>query len=118
MRNTLRPTCVPVSAGTRFAGETFFFVRDGRRACGVLTPEKLLERHSSFPRNKNIAEVFYRAEIAKQCGVSTKTVGRHLAGMKQVVRFVGSGYSGHWEIATPPEQTGGRKKTKRRPPRR
>ena len=26
-----------------------------------LTPEKLRERHSSYPRNKNIAEVFYRA---------------------------------------------------------
>ena len=55
-----------------------------------------------------------RAEIAKQCGVSTKTVGRHLAGMKQIVRFVGSGYSGHWEIATSSEQDGGRKKTGRR----
>ena len=55
-----------------------------------------------------------RAEIAKQCGVSTKTVGRHLAGMKQIVRFVGSGYSGHWEIATSSEQDGGREKTGRR----
>ena len=142
-----------------------------------LPPEKLLERHSSYPRNKNLAEVFYRSgfieswgrgirkivdgmtnaglprpkiedvdggvritiyrntgvpqgvlqdvpqefseiqrnifncikanpkisrsEIAKKCGVSMKTVGRHLAEMKQHVRFVGSGYSGHWEIVTP-----------------
>ena len=145
-----------------------------------LTPEKLLERHSSYPRNKNLAEVFYRAgfieswgrgirkivdgitkaglpqpkiedadggvrvtiyrntgvpqdvpqdvpqefseiqrnifacikadpkisraEIAEKCGVSMKTVGRHLAEMKQHVRFVGSGYSGHWEIVPPAGQ--------------
>ena len=42
-----------------------------------------------------------RAEIANKCGVSQKTIGRHLAAMKQYVRFVGSGYSGHWEIVTP-----------------
>ena len=41
-----------------------------------------------------------RAEIANKCGVSMKTVGRHLAEMKQYVRFVGSGYSGHWKIVT------------------
>ena len=33
-----------------------------------LTPEKLLERHSSFPRNKNIAEVFYRAGFIESWG--------------------------------------------------
>ena len=47
-----------------------------------------------------------RAEIAKRCGVSTKTIGRHLADMKQYVHFVGSGYSGHWEIANSSEQNG------------
>ena len=33
-----------------------------------LTPEKLLERHSSYPRNKNIAEVFYRAGFIESWG--------------------------------------------------
>ena len=33
-----------------------------------LTPEKLLERHSSYPRNKNIAEVFYRAGFIESRG--------------------------------------------------
>ena len=139
-----------------------------------LTPEKLLERHSSYPRNKNIAEVFYRAgfieswgrgirkivdgvknaglaepkiedaeggvritifrkgfvaqgvaqgvaqeltdiqkqileliqnnpqisraEIAEQIGKSVKTIERRLAEMENIVKFIGSGYSGHWQI--------------------
>ena len=33
-----------------------------------LTPKKLLERHSSYPRNKNIAEVFYRAGFIESWG--------------------------------------------------
>ena len=33
-----------------------------------LTPGKLLERHSSYPRNKNIAEVFYRAGFIESWG--------------------------------------------------
>ena len=33
-----------------------------------LTPEKLLELHSSYPRNKNIAEVFYRAGFIESWG--------------------------------------------------
>lgn len=42
-----------------------------------------------------------RAELALQCGVSVKTIGRQLSTMKEYVHFVGSGYSGHWEILTP-----------------
>ncbi len=42
-----------------------------------------------------------RAEIAKQCGVTTKTIGRYLATIKNIVQFMGSGYSGHWEIRKP-----------------
>ncbi|MBR2427562.1 MAG: putative DNA binding domain-containing protein, partial [Lentisphaeria bacterium] len=33
-----------------------------------LPPEKLFERHSSYPRNKNIAEVFYRAGFIESWG--------------------------------------------------
>ena len=33
-----------------------------------------------------------------QIGVSTKTIGRYLKKLEDKVRFVGSGYSGHWEI--------------------
>ena len=39
-----------------------------------------------------------REDIAKQLGVSTKTIGRYLKKLEDKVRFVGSGYSGHWEI--------------------
>lgn len=42
-----------------------------------------------------------RAEIAIQCGKSVKTIERRLGEMSDFVKFVGSGYSGHWEI-TPP----------------
>ena len=145
-----------------------------------LTPEKLLERHSSYPRNKSIAEVFYRAgfieswgrgirkivdgmtkaglpppkiedadggvritiyrntgvpenvpenvpeglagikkriyeliqtnpsvsrtQIAVECGMSVKTIGRHLAGMEKFVRHVGPARGGHWEIVTPADR--------------
>ena len=145
-----------------------------------LTPEKLLERHSSYPRNKNLAEVFYRAgfieswgrgirkivdgmtkaglprpkiedadggvritiyrntrvpenvpknvpenvpkeltgikkriyelikanpsvsrtQIAVECGMSVKTIGRYLAEMEKFVRHVGPARGGHWEIVT------------------
>ena len=39
-----------------------------------------------------------REDIAKQIGVSTKTIGRYLKKLEDKIRFVGSGYSGHWEI--------------------
>ena len=39
-----------------------------------------------------------REDIAKQLGVSTKTIGRYLKKLENKVKFVGSGYSGHWEI--------------------
>ena len=39
-----------------------------------------------------------REEIAHQMGVSSKTVGRYLKKLDGRVRYVGSGYSGHWEV--------------------
>ena len=39
-----------------------------------------------------------RDEIAAQLGVSSKTVGRYFKKIGHRVRFVGRGYSGHWEI--------------------
>ncbi len=39
-----------------------------------------------------------REEIAAQLGVSSKTVGRYLKKLDGRVRFVGSGYSGRWEV--------------------
>ena len=35
--------------------------------------------------------------IAKILGVSSKTIKRHIKEMDNV-RYIGSGYSGHWEI--------------------
>ncbi len=39
-----------------------------------------------------------RKEMAHQLGVSSKTVGRYLKKLDGRVRYVGSGYSGHWEV--------------------
>ena len=39
-----------------------------------------------------------RAEIAEQIGKSVKTIERRLAEMGNIVKFIGSGYSGHWKI--------------------
>lgn len=38
-----------------------------------------------------------REQMAKEIGVSVKTIERRLKGMEQI-RFIGSGYSGYWEI--------------------
>ncbi len=38
-----------------------------------------------------------RKEIALHLHLSVKTIGRHIAKLPNV-RYVGSGYSGHWEI--------------------
>ena len=43
-------------------------LRNHGRLFAELTPEKLLERHSSYPRNKNLAEVFYRAGFIESWG--------------------------------------------------
>ena len=40
-----------------------------------------------------------REEIANQLNISTKTVGRYLKKLSGRIRYVGSGYSGHWEVA-------------------
>lgn len=39
-----------------------------------------------------------RDEIAKNLGVSKKTIGRDLKLLSNVVRYVGSGDKGHWEV--------------------
>lgn len=39
-----------------------------------------------------------RAAIAEYLQVSEKTIARNLKKLEKKVRFVGSGYSGHWEI--------------------
>ena len=39
-----------------------------------------------------------REEIANQLNISTKTVGRYLKKLSGRIRYVGSGYSGHWEV--------------------
>ena len=39
-----------------------------------------------------------REEMANQLGVSSKTIGRYLKKLDGKVRYVGSGYSGHWEV--------------------
>ena len=41
-----------------------------------------------------------RADIAVQCGKSVKTIERRLGAMTHLVKYVGSGYSGHWKIVT------------------
>ena len=39
-----------------------------------------------------------REEIARVAGVNVKTIARHLKTLSSKVKYVGSGYSGHWEI--------------------
>ena len=39
-----------------------------------------------------------REEMAHQLGVSSKTIGRYLKKLDGRVRYVGSGYGGHWEV--------------------
>ena len=38
-----------------------------------------------------------REDIALQLGLSVKTIGRYIAKLPNI-KYVGSGYSGHWEI--------------------
>lgn len=42
-----------------------------------------------------------RESIAAQLGLSSKTIARYLKQMSDKVRYVGSGYSGHWEVIQP-----------------
>lgn len=44
-----------------------------------------------------------RESIATQLGLSSKTIARYLKQMSDRVHYVGSGYSGHWEVI-PPEK--------------
>lgn len=44
-----------------------------------------------------------RESIAAQLGLSSKTIARYLKQMSDRVHYVGSGYSGHWEVI-PPEK--------------
>ena len=39
-----------------------------------------------------------RNEMASVVGVSSKTIARHLKNLSSKVKYIGSGYSGHWEI--------------------
>ena len=39
-----------------------------------------------------------REEIARVAGVNVKTIARHLKKLSSKERYVGRGYSGHWEI--------------------
>ena len=39
-----------------------------------------------------------REEIARKCNKSVKTIERRLSQMKDLVKYVGRGYSGHWEV--------------------
>lgn len=43
-----------------------------------------------------------REDIAKKAHVSVKTIQREIKRMPNI-RYVGSGYSGHWEIITSEE---------------
>ena len=45
-----------------------------------------------------------RAYIAAQCGKSVKTIERRLGEMTHLVKYVGSGFSGHWEIVPPADK--------------
>lgn len=48
-----------------------------------------------------------RKKIADNLAVSTKTIARNLAQMRNCVQFIGRGYSGHWEIIFMPDDENG-----------
>ena len=39
-----------------------------------------------------------REEIAQKAHVSSKTIARQINKMRDKIKFVGRGYSGHWEV--------------------
>ena len=47
--------------------------------------------------NAQGGKLYIGVDDSEKLGVSTKTIARNLAAMKNHVRFVGRGYSGHWE---------------------
>lgn len=61
---------------------------------GVTQEETLDEKiEKAIKENLNITT----EELAKQFGVTSMTIKRHIAKMPYI-RYVGSGYSGHWEV--------------------
>lgn len=61
---------------------------------GVTQEETLDEKiEKAIKDNLNITT----EELAKQFGVTSMTIKRHLAKMPHI-HYVGSGYSGHWEV--------------------
>jgi ATP-dependent DNA helicase RecG len=61
---------------------------------GVTQEDTLDEKiEKSIKDNFNVTT----EELAKQFGVTSMTIKRHLAKMPHI-RYVGSGYSGHWEV--------------------
>ena len=66
-------------------------------------PQGLLQTVSQDDLNLQIIDLikqnnkFSTFEIATKLGVSDKTIKRHIKNIK-CLRYVGSGYSGHWEI--------------------
>lgn len=61
----------------------------------VVTQEDTLDEkiEKAIKDNLNVTT----EELAKQFGVTSMTIKRHLAKMPHI-RYVGSGYSGHWEV--------------------
>ena len=43
-------------------------------------------------------------ELAVSLNVGRRTIARHLKQMSDRVHYVGSGYSGHWEVITPEDK--------------
>ena len=61
---------------------------------GVTQEDTLDEKiEKAIKENLNVTT----EDLAKQFGVTSMTIKRHLAKMPHI-RYVGSGYSGHWEI--------------------
>ena len=87
--------CVTIHSNVEFVSETQTITHDGTQ--GVPqdvpqdVPQAIIDLVSNNPK-------ITREEIAKQLGISSKTVGRHLKKLSNCVRYIGKGYSGHWEV--------------------
>ena len=71
------------------------FMRPAKGGTQDVTQEDTLDEkiEKAIKDNLNITT----EELAKQFGVTSMTIKRHLAKMPHI-RYVGSGYSGHWEV--------------------
>ena len=87
--------CVTIHSNVEFVSETQTITHDGTQGVPQDVPQDVPQAIMDLVSNN---PKITREEIAKQLGISSKTVGRHLKKLSNCVRYIGKGYSGHWEV--------------------